>query len=374
MAGNPCPELVFLAGPQQGRRVVVMGNAAVLGRGEEADIQAAEQYVSRQQLQFTLTHDGWVVENISSRPIRINGKKYKRKKKVLLDTGDLIGVGVSTEILFVGPGDDPEDALREYRRSKLVLAGEQPQQPSPLPVDAKADTAAPPAGGQPPAPASPAAAAAGGPELTAEPVEDEGPATRQLESVASEETRRKRRKYVIFFAVDIAVFLALVIWLSLGSNGTDGEAGGTPERLTREEIEAALTADRERVRNPARAELRLKEAQRHYGEIAWDPGALYRCVKAYKVSLAFSKQPTFDSFEDADKLREAEKLLVERVHRQYKRAWYLEEQYNWQDAQEAFEELLIMVPERDREDPAYEFVRNVKAHREYINKHITRED
>ena len=74
-----------------------------------------EEAASREHIRFLFTHDGWVMENLSANGTLINNKRYKRDKKILLDTGDVLGVGLETKILYVAPGDDPEEALGAWR-------------------------------------------------------------------------------------------------------------------------------------------------------------------------------------------------------------------------------------------------------------------
>ncbi|MBS3733906.1 MAG: FHA domain-containing protein [Phycisphaerae bacterium] len=329
-----------------------MGDKAVLGRSDETDIQASEQYVSRRQMQFTLMPEGWVVENLSSRPIRINGKKYKRKKQVLLETGDLLGIGVSTEILYVAPGDDPQAALQAYHLDGQLT--EQDAQSPPPPPTAPAES-----GGEPP---------------KTPPPEPEGPETKRLDHVDQQQRSRKRRRYLVFTAVYLLGVLALVLWLSTSSGDNSIDSGGRPAVLSKEQIEDALTAPRREALHTAMARNQLKKARRYYADRHAAPDSLYRCVKAYKLAQAYSGRQSPPTVLDSDHLTSAEEELIDRVFNRYTNAWYLERQHLWEEAHEAFGELLVTVPEHDPNDPAYAFVENVKAHRAYINRHMSREN
>ena len=64
------------------------------------------------------TADGWIMENLSANGTAVNGRRYKADKQILLATGDVIGVGMETEILFVAGGDDPAEAIARYRQSQ----------------------------------------------------------------------------------------------------------------------------------------------------------------------------------------------------------------------------------------------------------------
>ncbi len=72
------PELIFVAGCQEGERSALMSNIAVVGRSQAADVQLREEYVSREQFRLTYTTDGWVVENLSDNPVRINRQTFTR--------------------------------------------------------------------------------------------------------------------------------------------------------------------------------------------------------------------------------------------------------------------------------------------------------
>ncbi|GAG21121.1 unnamed protein product, partial [marine sediment metagenome] len=74
---QPRPELIVVSGIAQGQRAVLMDNVAFLGRSGECDVQINEPTISRKQVKFKLAPGGWILESISSGPIRINGKKYK---------------------------------------------------------------------------------------------------------------------------------------------------------------------------------------------------------------------------------------------------------------------------------------------------------
>ena len=119
---DPRPELIVVRGPHDGERAVLMSDQAVVGRAAECDIQIRDETVSRRQLKFLLAPGGWVVENISANLVRINGKKYRTGRKAFLETGDVLRIGAETDILFISPGDDPDQTLRTYRQDHPLAA------------------------------------------------------------------------------------------------------------------------------------------------------------------------------------------------------------------------------------------------------------
>ena len=72
--------LIFVSGPQKGERLSLPGGILLAGRSASAHILLAEQYASREQFRFQFTHDGWIVENIGTSPVKINGKKFKKNQ------------------------------------------------------------------------------------------------------------------------------------------------------------------------------------------------------------------------------------------------------------------------------------------------------
>jgi len=96
-----------------------MTNSVLIGRTPNADIRLTESAASREQLQFLLAPEGWIMENLSANGTLVNGKRLKkRKKRLLLETGDTLGAGVETEILYIARATDPEAALAAYRQSR----------------------------------------------------------------------------------------------------------------------------------------------------------------------------------------------------------------------------------------------------------------
>ena len=131
---DPRPELVVVAGDQMDTRVVLMTDEAFVGRAADCELQILDTTVSRKHLRFLLAPGGWLVENVSTNPIRINGKGYKNGRRIFLETGDTICVGVETELLFISPGEDPNAAIAAYREAN----------PLPGPVEARRSATRPP--------------------------------------------------------------------------------------------------------------------------------------------------------------------------------------------------------------------------------------
>ncbi|MHC4982804.1 MAG: FHA domain-containing protein [Planctomycetota bacterium] len=353
------PQLIFLAGPERGKRALVKADSAVVGRSASADIRVREQYVSREQMQFTLTAEGWVVENLSSRPMHINGKKYKPKQKILLDTGDLIGLGVSTKILYVAPGDDPEEALSAFRESQLVLPGREPQvEEAPVEVAAEAQ-AEEPAGGRAEAPVG-------------------EPKTEEFEQPA-EQRKKKYKKYGIMFSIYAVFIIVLIVWLAgrKGGSPSGTSSSGKPAILPDDKIKNVLESPVEKeTYQKAKAEKKLAEALSYYRNLRWEPSNPYLCLKRFKEHLGYLRRSTFRENErqHTAKLFEVQEMVVNDVVAQYHKAYLLEKEGNWPDALKAFWHLRRMVPEEqetERNDKVHEtLIGNVLDHVAYVKRRM----
>lgn len=349
------PELVFLTGPQQGERAVLMTNVALMGRSATADVRLKETATSREHVRFQLTPEGWLMENLSANGTVVNGKRYK-KKKLLLDTGDVLLVGTETQVLYVSPGDDPEEALAAYRQAHPV-----PDVPTTAPprAEGRARTAAPPAGRK--APERPKTSPVG--EKAEAPEGDE------------EEAGSKKLKYTLFgFILVGMVFLGVAMIVSSLRGEKEQGDSGLP-RLTDGEISRALNEPIHRTPSRTKAAETLERAVRSYtNRTLWEPGDLYRCVKSFKLHRAYRQSKSFDKIEHERMAEKAIQELDALVREKYDAAWKFEKARSWRNATAAFEELMIVLPveELDKTGPIYRVIirGNVIQHLNYIKKNV----
>lgn len=343
---QPRPELIIVAGPQQGDRAVLMDNVAFLGRSAECNVQINEPAVSRKQIKFTLAPGGWVVENIAATPLRINGKKHKMGRKVFLETGDVLGVGTETKILFVSPDADPEEALLQYRQKHGVA--DVPAEPPPLvaapaPAGQGANIAAPLAAPTP-------IAAVVEPEQVIEPEEAAEP-DRPLNAadMIDAERKAKIKKYCVLFGIYIVVLVIgmAVLYLLLGKEPDKvKKTGGVPQRLTGKQIKDTLSREVEPLGNyPALAQEHLDRARRFYVNRS-KRGNLYWCVENYKLYLAYGGLDGLEAFsvEDETRYNDALLKLIENVSLFYQNAYAYGKESDWGMCRDAFEEVLSRVP------------------------------
>ncbi len=334
------PELLFVRGPQEGERAVLMTNTALVGRAPGADVRVQEPAASREHLRFEWRPVGWVMENLSGHGTRVNGKRY-RKKLLLLETGDVLGVGTETEILYVSPGDDPEEALRAYRESRP-----QPQKPEPAPAPA----AEPPAVEEPPDPAP--AAPDPAPPTPAEPQPQETPDEEGEEAGEDDEAKTSRLKIVLLGIVlgGLVLFSVAMIVRSLREEDNGGRKDDSPARLTAYDIREAIETELERSPSRTRAAEALDRAVRGYANrVLWGPGDHYRCVKDYQLHLAYKEQKTFRRIQDERNFKRAREDLVNLVKEKYSSAWTFERARSYRGAWAAYQELLRILPVPDLE-------------------------
>jgi len=310
------PELLFVRGPQEGERAVLMTNTALVGRASGADVRVQEPAASREHLRFEWRPVGWVMENLSGHGTRVNGKRY-RKKLLLLETGDVLGVGTETEILYVSPGDDPEEALRAYRESRP-----QPQKPELAPAPA------------------------------AEPQPQETPDEEGEEAGEGDEAKTNRLKIVLLGIVlgGLVLFSVAMIVRSLREEDNGGRKDDSPARLTAYDIREAIETELERSPSRTRAAEALDRAVRGYANrVLWGPGDHYRCVKDYQLHLAYKEQKTFRRIQDERDFKRAREDLVNLVKEKYSSAWTFERARSYRGAWAAYQELLRILPVPDLE-------------------------
>jgi len=344
-------EFVVLAGPQKGQVIAVVGERVVVGRSSECTIALKEDYVSRRQVELSRTADGWLMDNLSSNGTLVNGKRYKAGAKILLDTGDVLGVGMETELLFVNQGADAEDALRAWREKASTAR----------PVTAAMDE-----------PAAPPASAETRPADSPPPDVDREPArpSRQRDALASasdmstadlaavEAKKAKYKKYAIAASIYFTVMLGVIVAAFIFRDTSDDPTGpARPANLKAAEIEDALRARPAVALNETLAEEELKKARGAYDNATGSDarsGRKYRCIKFYKTYQAYRGTTMFEDLQDEQKFNTMLEGLVSDVQREYSKAMSLCANGYWPEAMEVLKKLLDMVPEGDERDPTYQ--------------------
>jgi hypothetical protein len=356
------PELIFVRGPQQGERAVMMANAVLVGRSPSADVRLTEQATSREQVRFALSPEGWLMENLSTNGTRINGKNYKKKKKLILETGDILAVGLETEILYVAPGDDPEEAIAEYRQANA---------PKEAPAAKEAPAPAAPATAKPQAKPAPAKApqaeidqpAAGAGKAGKAGKDAKGPKDAKALQEAAEKDGEKeqikgKKMKVALFAVMLTGMLGVGVVVALKSIWND-PGSGPPDmkRLTQAEIaEFLATPLPEKPPSPVKAAEALNRAVESFNKKnLWEveKGDLFRCVRDFKLYLAYKNMAGFPVVRQERMFEQAQAELTKLVGKKYDEAWLFEKAHNWRQAKLAYDDLMLILPvgEVSKDDP-----------------------
>ena len=357
--GRPA-ELIFVEGPQRGQRVALVTAAAIAGRGNQAEIPLLEETVSRQQMRFELTAQGWLVESLSkTSPLHIGKRKYKPGKRVLLATGDVLAVGVETHILFVDSGDSAAEAVAAYEADN----------PAPEPIPVPAPTPAPP-----PTPPT-------GPDLEAQPTTYiDVPAEREEEitpdELAERERKAKIRKYAVGFGIYLVVMVIGIVVLATMKQGGGGRGRiGPPARLSTDDIQKALSSPITREPNEVASLKHLEEARRLFDERTKQQANLYRCHKNYRLYKAYRRrdQQFFSDPADSRKSSVVERELTDRIAEIYNSAMLYEKGRAWLMATKELDLLWAYLPPDDiRDDPeVYDALwENVLDHQRYIRSFV----
>ncbi|MCK4627246.1 MAG: FHA domain-containing protein [Phycisphaerae bacterium] len=345
------PELIFVAGPQAGQRVVLSRPVAMLGRGGDADILFSEEFISRDQARYELLHAGPTLENLSNRGTWINGKRYKTGKRVLLETGDLIGAGQETQVLFVSAGDDPDTALATYRESAVTgkdafgRKAKPPEQPPPPPDLIESEPAT---------------------EQDEQPDEAEFAEKRPSEMSAAErlenEQKARRKKIIIGLGIYLAAIIAIAIALKVRSGGKE-PPWPIPPKLTNNEIADFIRAPIKGITPiQLREEEELKEAEGLYQQYGLsDTYRLYDCLVAFKKALAYSDKSYFDDpkhgFKHGRMYNAVLDKLTKTIQKKYENAYFLEKAEEWERAEREFFDILRIY--RNQSDGLF---KNIQAH------------
>jgi hypothetical protein len=353
MARLPAARMIFLDGPRAGQRVALTASALLVGRGGDCQIDCREQTVSRRQCRLFLGGESWCMENLSRRGTRVNGRRIRGSKRVLLDTGDVLEMGQSTRILYVAAGDDVAAA---------VAAAAPPQQgPAPAPAveteDASAETESDPPDETPREPGDRRD------DAPAEPVDPQRQAR-----------RRKLRRYAVAGGVYVGILLVGAILLaSLKGRGGDGRTAGMPVRLRDEQIADAVKEPLSRQVNAQLAAEHLARAETLFPDRHFRPGNLHETVKHFKLHRAYVPGGRFSDPGSELDFRRSQKEYIARICELSRQAWVHASDRKFERAERFCRELLALVPSDAQWDtPGYRRLQeNLFQHAAYVRRRLT---
>jgi len=390
-------EFVVLSGPQKGQKLKIAGDAVVIGRAGDCNIPLKEDYVSRRQVELVKTVQGWLMENVSANGTLVNGKRYKSGAKIILGTGDVLGVGMETELLFVDVGDDADEALAAYKRNDKPAKPAAPEPadtagPDTASIELPASDESAPQGGSQPPPSNAAATQAKPPTARlpvaaaadAEPQAD-APNVVTPEDVEAAAKKAKYKKYGVVLAIYFVAMLGLITYILIVRSGDNPVVDAGLKVLTADQIEQAL---RERPKfgiDLTKAAEEQRKAEGYYGTYGpTRPEDKYLCIKHYKLYMAYSGSPNMPTADEqkfidclegtADsKNRQKPNGLIPIVQQEYSNGVARMAAHQWVEAEDIFSRLLTLVPEQDPRDPTYHgLMMNVNAWHEQAKSKIPR--
>lgn len=342
------PELLVIAGPDEGRRIRLESLPVRMGRSAKTQVQLKDQFASREQVEFGRGPDGFIVTVLSSKGQAINDEIYKRGKQVLLASGDVLKIGVETEILFAAPGDDVDEvhaALLQRRQGE----------PAPAEHPESAEEERPPA-----PPPEPERIWAAGPEA-----ETGGEQDRVDPGHADAiEARRKRNRIIMGLAIYAGAMLlgGLALKVLLGDPERDPRAG-MPPKFSQDQIAAALSpAPEDALPSFTRASEALDEARELYVQ-RQEPGNRYRSIAAYNEYMAYAPATSLPELTDQTHYSSMREQLLQEIVALYYNGYAAMQAGRWAEAQGRFNQIRREVP-----DPANPLYRNVINSLDYIRE------
>ena len=216
-----------------------------------------------------------------------------------------------------------------------------------IPMDATASSA--------PA-ATPAPVAMGGMGLGEEiPVAEGAPLSPETDILTEEDiARRKKYKlYAIIGGAWVVVLIGIIVLLTMLKNNDDGDVTDLKIYDKDEIVEIIERPMPSKGNNPASAKDCLTEARRYYASRNARPGNRYRCVKNYKLAIAWGASLTRVDDEQFDGAPASlnggatpgvKQELADRLTDQYNDALALLREKDYVNAEKSYRQLLAMYP------------------------------
>ena len=362
------PELIFVEGPQENQRVVLMNNICIAGRSPQVDVVIREEFVSRNQLQFIFTRDGWIVENlVKSSKMEIDGKFYKAGKKILLDSGDTIKIGMETKLLFIAPEDDPAVVLLAYREAHPKAA--------PISVPVPVPSAKPIE-----EPVRPMI------DLDAQPTEFieiptgemsiDSPEKEMTEfEMQAQASAKKKKLYMILGIGWLAILGGVGLMLMSVETGVVG-GNSMPREWTRAWIKKAISSPLTRAHVPDEDRILMDKADNYFAIRTAQKKNLYRAVLHYRLAMAYrvGDNAFLPSLQQGNYTTALTELIL-LVTQEYEDMIQRERNDDWRAAYNSAERIHMLYLPRvlatdERDKKVLIFLGNVDKHQDYIASHM----
>lgn len=275
----------LLQGPQAGVTRAYADAALTFGRSPDNTLAIDNEHLSRVHGEIRIENGHYILINHSQNDTTLNGKALKGKPRVLRD-GDVVGVG-KMKLFVVSP--------HEGAAAAAVAPIDHPQIP-----------AAPNSGRQP---------------------------------------MSKRAKLGIALGVYMLIIVVAAVILGSLSGGGSGGVQLAPQ-LTDAQIEEEIARPLTVPPSAREAAFHLQEAQALYDRIDTGPDTLYKCHRFYKLSLAYGQQQRFAGLTQV-RFDEVQRRLITRITDEYRQAYAMLRNKQWQAAEEAFRRLTLAYPESE---------------------------
>lgn len=142
------PVLICLTGAESGRRFALMGNEALIGRGEQCQVSLRDGSVSRKHARIERRGSKFWLEDLDSpNGVFVNSRRISRR--AILADGVVIEVGQSL-LRFQAPADNQPGPRSDATPNFPLKAVTPPPPPEEAPAEARIDEPAVPVAAEPP--------------------------------------------------------------------------------------------------------------------------------------------------------------------------------------------------------------------------------
>jgi hypothetical protein len=169
--------------------------------------------------------------------------------------------------------------------------------------------------------------------------------------------------------------IGFVIIMSMRPKQDQGRTDTSLKVLTDAEIEDSLHAPLARGTNENLAAEELRKAQAAFDRRNYKLGYLQKCVKSFKLALAYLNKQDFETAEDTARFQAASEDFAGLVKATYREAWLRETARTWLPANQEWEKLRSILSDDDGgwNTAAYKaLVDNVMRHAAYTRAYVTR--
>ena len=181
------------------------------------------------------------------------------------------------------------------------------------------------------------------------------------------------RRYVIGGLAYAVLMVVAIVALKTCRSGPSGPVKSP--WMTDKEIKDALEEPFQRLPNSVKASEMLEKAHGLFADRDLKPGNLYKCVKYFKLCLAYQGTPYFTDYKDDQMFRQALAELVDKITKHYQRARAAYQAGQYQGAERAYRDVFAMLPVKEVPEPEAEhpIFQNVIGNLVLVRKKLERD-